>query len=229
MTTKKTKGEIITEHFKGLNSLFRDLQLNQNGDDRFIVSGNLSFTCSHNGKTIKDDYDIEILIPQNYPQNPPIVKEIGNKIPKIKDNHINPADETLCLGAPLAVKRTFSQQRNLLWFVREQVVRFFFSHSYKRDFGTAPYGELHHEEQGLIEYYSDLFSVKDVSVMLKLLFILCDHSNNEHALCPCLSGQKLKKCHLRIFKKIRKLQSPNDFRKEYQIIIGYLEREGGEW
>jgi hypothetical protein len=222
----ETKRELIKQHFEQLQKTFSSLQLKEGEDGRCVVAGNLSFAARHGGKTVMDDYDIEITIPDDYPQNPPIVREIGSKIPKIKDNHINLPDETLCLGVPLAVRRTFSQQRNLLWFVREQVVRFLFSHSYKRDFGTAPYGELPHGEQGLIEYYSQVFSVKDISAMLKLLLILCDCSINEPAPCPCRSGQSLRRCHLRILRKIRKFQSPEEFRKEYQTIVKYLGNRG---
>jgi hypothetical protein len=226
MSFDDSKRELIMQHFEQLQNTFSGLQLKESENGRFIVAGNLSFTASHNGKTIKDDYDIEIVIPNNYPQNPPIVKETSNKIPPDKDNHVNSKDGTLCLGAPLAVRRTFAQGRNLLWFVKEQVVQFLFSHSYKRDYGKSPSGELSHDTKGLLEYYKELFSVQDNWHVLGLLKILADNNYKGHTLCPCGSGQKLRHCHGGILMEIKEYQKPNDFLVEHLSIFKFLNESG---
>jgi len=224
MKTDDTKNKLIVEHYKDLESVFLDLKLNKNGDGIFIVAGNLSFTCSHDGKTIKDDYDVEISIPEDYPQNPPTVKETSKKIPRNKDNHVYTSNGTLCLGSPLAVKRTFAQERTLLWYAREQVVRFLFSHSHKQKYGFMPFGELSHGPEGLLEYYKDLFSVHDNWYVLGLLKRLADDNYKGHTICPCGSGQKLRNCHGPILKEIKEYMSPNDYLKEHLCIFEFLNK-----
>ncbi len=223
MSTDENKDKLIMEHFNQLQSVFSDLRLDKNGKGKFIVAGNLSFTCSHDGKTIKDDYDIEMLIPDDYPQRPPTVKETASRIPRDKDNHVYPSDGTLCLGAPLAAKRTFAQERNLLWFAREQVVRFLFSHSYKREYGIMPFGKLTHGPEGIMEYYKELFSVQDDWHVLGLLKILADDNYRGHTLCPCDSGQKLRYCHGDLLREIKEYQKPTDFLTEHLSIFKFLD------
>jgi len=219
-----SKRELIMRHFEQLHDTFPGLQLKETEDGRFIVVGNLGFTASHNGKTIKDDYDIEMSIPDDYPQHPPTVKETSNKIPKNKDYHVNVSDGTLCLGAPLAVKSTFAKQRSLLWFVEKQVVPFLFGISYKLKYGEFPFGELSHGAKGLLEHYLELFSVESDVAALELLRLLAVGNYDEHAVCPCGSGLKIKKCHRKVLKKARKRQSREEFRKEYLSILMFLSR-----
>ena len=210
---------LVIEHYKQLHKIFSGLEINETEEGRFTVTGNLGFTVTHDGKTIKDDYDIEIIIPDDYPDNPPMVKETGNRIPRDKDNHVYPTSGTLCLGAPVAVRMTFAQQRNLLWFVKEQVVRFLFSHSYKRDYGVMPFGELRHDSEGILDYYKELFAVKDNIAALEFLRILSSERYDDYANCPCGSGLKIKKCHYRILKKARKQQRPEEFYNEFKQIM----------
>lgn len=224
LMTNDDKDKLIIEHFNQLKAVFTGLRLEKKKDGKFIVAGNLSFTSHHDGKTIKDDYDIEMLIPNDYPQNPPTVKETGNKIPRNKDNHVNPKDGTICLGAPLAVRRTFAKGRNLLWFVREQVVRFLFLHSYKKEYGIMLVDGLPHEIEGILEYYKELFSVQDNWHILGLLKILADDKYKGHTLCPCSSGQKLRNCHGPILKEIKQYMSPNYYLKEHLCIFKFLNK-----
>ncbi len=164
--------------------------------------------------------------PGDYPQNPPTVKETGNRIPKDKDNHVYPVDGTLCLGVPLAVKRTFAQQRNLLWYVRKQVVPFLFSHSYKREHGVMPFGELRHGSEGILDYYKELFTIEDDWSVLGLLKILADDNYKGHTLCPCGSNQKLRHCHGNILREIKEYQSRNSFLAEHVGIFKLLNEQG---
>jgi len=214
--------DLVNAHFRDLKNVFSDLELKEIENGRFIITGNLSFTVCHYGKSVKDDYDVEIEIPSDYPQNPPTVKEISHKIPRNMDNHVNQEDGTLCLGAPLAVKRTFAKERSLLWFVRAQLIRFLSSYSYKRDYGLFPNGELSHGDKGMLEYYSDLFSVQDNWQVLGMLKILADDNYRGHALCPCGSNKKVRNCHGALLKEIRDYQKTTDYMIEYINILNLL-------
>jgi len=213
--------ELLNKHMDKLKQLFPNLELLKDMNGKYSVVGNIGFTVKHYGKVIRDDYDVEIIIPDNYPQHPPAAKETGDKIQRCSDNHIND-DGTLCLGSPLAVKQTFAQQRNLLWFVQEQVVRFLFNYSFKRDYGTRPDGELSHGGKGLLEYYYELFDTRDNVTVLEFLRVLSRSRYDDHSLCPCNSGRKIRKCHYRLIKKLNRLHKPEEFQQELAQIISYL-------
>jgi len=226
MGLDNSKRGLLMEHYNQLHEIFSGLELNETEEGRFTVTGNLGFTATHDGKTIKDDYDIEIIIPVDYPDNPPTVKETGNRIPRDKDNHVYPTDGTLCLGAPLAVKRTFAQQQNLLWFAREQVVPFLFSHSYNREHGVMPFGALRHGSEGILDYYKELFAVENDLAVLGLLKILADNNYKGHTLCPCNSGQKLRHCHGDLLREIKTYQNEDKFLTEHVGIFTLLNNNG---
>ena len=216
------KKDLVNAHFRDLKNVFSKPELKEIKNGRFIITGNLSFTACHDGKSVKDDYDVEIEIPSDYPQNPPTVKETSHKIPRNMDNHVNPKNGSICLGAPLAVKRTFAKERTLLWFVREQLIRFLSSYSYKRDYGLYPNGELSHGNKGLLEYYRDLFSVQDNWQVLGLIKLLADDNYRGHALCPCGSNKKVRNCHGNFLREIRNCQRPYNFMEEHLSILKLL-------
>ena len=226
MGLDSSKRDLLMKHYSQLCETFSGLGLNENEDGRFTIAGNLGFTVTHDGKTVEDDYDIEIIVPTDYPDNHPTVKETGNRIPRDKDNHVYPTNGTLCLGAPLAVKRTFAKQRNLLWFVKEQVVPFLFSHSYKQEYGVMPFGELRHGSEGILDYYKELFSVKDDWIVLGLLKILADDNYKGHTLCPCGSNQKLRHCHGDLLRDVKEYQNKDSYLAEYVGIFKLLNKQG---
>jgi hypothetical protein len=66
-----------------------------------ILKGKFRFRANvKNGLEIEDCYIIEISIPDTFPHALPKVKEIGGKIPRDGNHHVN-SDQTLCLGSPL--------------------------------------------------------------------------------------------------------------------------------
>jgi len=218
------KKELLIKHTKQLRERFSALELVELEPGRFVVKGNLGFRVPYNGKIIEDDYDIEIQIPDDYPHSPPDVKEVGDKIPKNVDFHVNVSNGTLCLGAPLAVKTTFGRQRNLLWFVEKQLVPFLFGISYKLKYGKLPFGELSHGGEGLLEHYKEVFAINDEAIALEFLRMLAGGNYDEHSMCPCGRDLKIKKCHRKVLKKARNKQSPEEFQKEYWSILMFLSR-----
>jgi len=216
---------LLIKQVKRLQEKFSGFELAKSGSGNSVVKGNLNFSVAYCGKVIKDDYDVEIEIPDDYPQSPPTVREVGSKIPKDREFHVNTHDGTLCLGAPLAVKRTFAEQRSLLWFVEKQVVPFLFGISYKMKYGQFPFGELSHGSKGLLEHYKELFAVKDDFVVLEFFRLLCVGSYDEHAMCPCGSGLKLRTCHRKILKKVRRQQRTEEFQQEYLGILIFLNNQ----
>lgn len=215
---------LLCAHSSDLKTLFPYLGLVETRTQRFLVAGNLGFTVRANGETIRDDYDIEIDIPPDYPRSPPTVRETGRKIPQGGGYHINP-DGTMCLGTPLAVNLIFARERNLTWFVKELVVRFLCSVTYKRDYGRMLYGELSHGTEGILEHYREIFFTHNDLVVLKLLRLLSDGMVRECIPCPCGSKKSLRDCHAPILREIMAVQSDARSLLDYTEILRFLSGE----
>ena len=95
----------------------------------YFVEGFLTFSRRHNEFSIKDTYYIQIEIPSRYPKKLPLTREIGGRILRIPDNHIN-EDGSFCLGTELDTKMKIAKINTLLGYVDELVIPFLYSFSY---------------------------------------------------------------------------------------------------
>ena len=180
----------------------------------------IGFCMDHNSRTIEDTYQIEIHIPNDYPESPPTAFETGNKIDKSFEHFMS--DGSLCLGAPLEVRKKFLPHKNLLRFINAQLVAYLFSYSYKRDYGETPFGELAHGGMGIRQYYQGLFSVDDHVAVLGLLKVLADDSYRGHLPCPCGRGSILRRCHGQQLRELSSVQSCEHFSQDVIAVLGSL-------
>ena len=216
--------DTLIKQVREVRSEHPDLMLEKGEGGRFAVVGRLGFCVSRDGKDVEDAYEVEIVIPRDYPLSPPSAKEIGGRIPK--SFHRLSDDGTLCLGAPLAVRMVFAGQPNLLSYIQNQVIPLLFSHSYKELYGEMPYGELPHGGEGILEYYREIFAVDEVRGVLGLLQILADDSYRGHYPCPCNSGRNLRKCHGPTLLAIKEYQGQDEFLVDFLIILQHVKGDG---
>ncbi len=212
----------LYEQFQDLSLSFPKLRLQRDGKGPWYIRGILRFSRECSGRHIDDEYSVEIIISKKYPDELPKILETGNRIPK--DFH-HYQDESLCLGAPLAVKQKFRKQPTLIRYVENCVIPYLYSFSYKCKYGKMPFGELSHGGIGILEYYQDLFGVKDHRRVLKLIAILAEENYRGHDRCPCGSGKRLRSCHGKILLEIQTLQTSHEFLTEYHWIISDLARK----
>src|SRR6185436_6403906 len=128
----------LYRQFQDLSLSYPKLRLQKAGKGPWFARGKLGFSKESSKHAITDEYIVEILVPEKYPEAHPITREVGNRIPK--DFHHNP-DDSLCLGVPIAVKLKFRREPTLLGFVNNCVVPYLYSFSYKSKFGKMPFGE----------------------------------------------------------------------------------------
>ena len=212
--------KLIKDQFSELVAVFSKLSLSPQQDGGFLVSGDLGFSSTVGGVTIQDRYRIEMLISQDYPNRPPVVKEVGRRIPKAF--HVNP-DGTLCLAAEIEVKRRFDKSQTLIHFVKDLVIPFFYQHSYFEKYGKMPFGELSHGAKGVLEHYVDYFGVDDELTALLLLKVIAEDNYRGHHMCPCGSGVIVRKCHGKQLLKLKSLQPHSYFLFEY---VGCVMKDG---
>lgn len=209
----------LYEQFQGLCLGFPGLSLQRYAEGPWYVRGQLKFSRAYLKQNIEDEYSIEILIPQDYPLVLPKTFETGGRIPR--DFH-QYQDGSLCLGAPLATKQKFRKRPSLLGYVEECVIPYLYSYSYKSKFGKMPFGELSHGGKGILEYYQEVFSVRDPRRVRRFLQILVDGNYSRRVRCPCGSRKRLHSCHGDLLLELMKLGTPAEFYAEQNMIINYL-------
>jgi hypothetical protein len=215
--------EILRAQFLDLQTKYPGLTLVQNVFGDWSVKGQLKFSATYgDAGTISDVYEIEVLIPRNFPNEIPSVKDLSGRTKDFHTNH----DGTLCLGAPLAVRIAFSKAMTLLGFVENCMINFLYSCSYKNLYGKLPFGDLPHGNEGIFQYYQEFFGVNDGSAVLNLLRVLADDDYRGHLECPCGSGAKTRSCHGDQLKYANSFQKTEEFILDYLGILVWLHEKG---
>lgn len=165
-------------------------------DDWLRIEGDFSFTAETPVRNrITDTYRVEISIPLQFPNDLPLVKETGGRIPKTPDFHVNP-DGTLCLGSPLRLMLLLQQDPTITSFTKNCLVPFLCAASAGSLTGQVGMsGGLAHGNVGLVEDYKDLFGLNNSEqVHLALKCLLRKRRTANKLPCPCGCGQRLGRC-----------------------------------
>jgi len=207
---------LVTEQMVDVQAKHPALELSVSDAGKILVYGPVGFSIEHQGHTVEDSYRVEIHIPDDYPDSPPIVYETEGKIPA-EFGHFMQAGN-FCLGAPVEVRRVFARHKSLRAFIDEQVIPYLFFYSYKRDHKRPPFDDLLHGVDGLLQYYMGHFGTEIVPT-LKLLKCLADDFAPPLSSCPCDSGRTLRDCHSPKLDELRPHYSPEEFEGELRWLI----------
>lgn len=158
--------------------------------------GKFRFKANVSGKDeIKDVYQLNITVPENFPKTLPIVEETGGKIPRDGNFHVN-EDGSLCLGSPLRLLVKIHDSPTLCGFAKNCIIPFLYAVSYKlRNGGDFVLGELPHGKKGIFQDYSILLGLKgekQIIQAIKLLGMKKRIANKK--ICPCGCGKRLGIC-----------------------------------
>ena len=150
--------ELIGVH-KGLTNIV-------DRDAETIMSGPLPFEASTDGlETIKESFEIELIIPHVFPDSLPRVKETSGQI-VANYEHRNPGG-TLCLAVPVDQRRVFFEQPTLLGFVNRLVIPYLYGYCFWKKHGRHPFDEAAHGYEGILRHYVDTLSLcNDLAVPL---------------------------------------------------------------
>jgi len=217
--------DVIHKHFTELAEQYPRLVLIEDDCDTWLVRGVLEFSAIYEGVSIRDNFQIELIILKDYPDIPPIAKETDGRIPK--EFHTNP-DGSLCLGVPIEVRRKFAKNPSLLGFINEQVIPFLYSYCHFEQHGEMPFGELSHGGKGILEYYRQLFNASSDVIATELLKILAENNGKGHHECPCRSGKRIRDCHGGLLRKIYSYQHKDEFLYDYGNCLIHLKKAGQE-
>lgn len=162
-----------------------------------VLKGVFSFTARPNGGVeISDSYHLHIIVPETFPEEIPKVTEIGQKIPRDGNHHINGDDDTSCLGSPIRLLKLISKKPTLVGFAERCLVPYLYAVSLKLQFNAEfPFGELTHGGKGVIDDYLNLFGLNSQEQVLGTLELLGKKKRTANrSLCPCGCGRRLGVC-----------------------------------
>lgn len=183
--------------------------------DGLVLEGNFKFQSKlHKYPSVTENYDLQIRIPSNYPNNMIEVEELNSKIPKLSTFHINP-DSSFCLGSPFKLKILLSKDISLNNFIKRCLIPYLYAISLKLNKNIdLIFGELAHGNDGLYQDYQEILGLnnkEDVKRAFILLSIKKRVANKKTCACGC--NKRLGKCDFR-FKlySIRKIISQSWFK-----------------
>ena len=198
----------VARQMAALQRRHPDLALIRRGSGRLVVGGTLGFVMGHEGRTVEDEFDVELRIPPDFPASPPNVYEVAGRLDGF--DHLF-EDGRLCLGAPVEVRMRFAERPSLLCFTEDLVVPFLFAFSYKARYGKMPFGELAHGVEGILDYYNRFFETPTEQTVSLLKCLVHEHDSRiALGKCPCGSGRKLKRCHGSELSKLRSHQTAEE-------------------
>ncbi len=150
-----------------------------------------------------DHYQVEIEVPECFPEDLPIVREVGGKLPKVRDRHFNPENGEACILLPDERDRHFPSGASLMDFIRGSVENFFLAQTYYDKTGKWLSGQWSHGADGICEYYAELLGTDDRVVIRTCIEYLAKKELKGHWRCYCGNGKPLRSCHLAILQDLR--------------------------
>ena len=195
---------------------FKGLKLIE-GNKSLKLVGNIKINNVFNDVRIIEDFCVEITIPNEYPLEIPIIKEVGGKIDSIY-HHIN-YNGTLCLATETEIKLEFNKGLTLIEWIERYVIPYLFSYCYYKRYNVFPFGERSHRMEGIFEFYKDLFEVDSKIQCINLLNYICNKNYRGHDLCPCKSGKKVRKCHKDKIVQLKEAKADRVFKNDLKMLL----------
>lgn len=140
-------------------------------------------------------FDVEIFVGERFPFEEPKVFEVGGRIPRCADRHVNPNGD--CCVTVWEHWLLRAQDRSFAAFLNGPLREFLLGQHAFEQTGEFPFGERPHGGPGLVEAFADALGMpgrkkKDVVYHLRLL---AQPWPKGHWLCPCGSKKRLRHCH----------------------------------
>lgn len=159
--------------------------------------------------SIENTYQIEIKAVIDYPFCFPLLFETGGRIPKNVDWHIFEKTGNCCITSPPEEFIICNSGLNLLQFIDNQVVNYFYSQIFRNQNGYF-LKERSHGSKGWIEFFEETFMTKNIfNIEFGLMQILEGNKIDRVSKCFCGSGKKYRKCHKKSYDILSKLTNDN--------------------
>lgn len=193
----------FAEQIESITKAYSGLKIHTSNGQKFLKG---TFEIRDDEGKVWDSYEIEIHCSPEFPKRFPILYEVGNKIPKIADWHINvhdPGEKKSCCITVLP-DELFQCRNNIsvLNFMKKQVSPYLFNQTHRRINGYYANDEFDHGTAGKWQFYAEKFGIEDKA---QIISILKTYGGQLHKKSPCFCGRKAKfrKCHPEVYQFIK--------------------------
>ncbi|MFA5961527.1 MAG: hypothetical protein WC848_02520 [Parcubacteria group bacterium] len=198
--------------------------LNTSIENAVVYIRGTLFIKSLEGKEL-GRYKIEIIIPDDYPNSAPILRETGDKFNKVADRHFNAIDNTACLFFRDAKYKYFPKGSSIVDFIEGPIKNFFlWQIDYDLNGGKSSLGGLDHGTFGLIQFYKEELGVNDEESVFRFLVLFDSKVVPRAKKCFCGSGSLLKDCHIQKFRALKQSIPRKDAKKSLNELRDYMDR-----
>lgn len=209
----------IEYYLRNIHTQYPSLKI-MHDETGYSLQGEFILNHVFNGIHMTGNFELYILIPDNYPIGLPTVKELSNCIDKTYP-HIY-ANGQFCLATDIDLKLYLSQNADICLFIENYIVPYLYTYKYYENYGLYPFGERSHGISGDLEYLQELFNVELIPV-LNIISFLAKSKYRGHLMCPCGSNKRIRNCHGDIFQKLINAGLQSEFKnillevkKEYE-------------
>lgn len=216
-------GKIGLEDFLAAHPKIRIAEIN---GDKVELAGEYHLKAKLAGSQLVDKtYQLRVVFSRNYPSELPKVMDEGKYFPCNHDYHTY-SDGSFCLGSELKIKSLLRDDYSITVFFEKVIDVFLYAVSHHIEYGSFPYGELAHGEQGLIDDYGELFGLSGKLAVLRALQALGKRKREANKLpCPCGCVQRLGRCNYRlVLNKFRGIERRRWFKKHLKESFKPIEK-----
>ncbi len=199
----------ILNEQKNLKKLKRELdsilvsypafKINYQNDTPFSISG--IYSVIDNVSVLQDEFEIEIFIPKQYPLGFPVLKELGNKIRREDEYHVD-ENGYACVEITPVVNLIHRTGIDLKKFIEKYVHKFLCWQILYRYDKEIKYWD--HKEKGILSFYYEKLGTTDLQLVKLLLHALIKNElPGRNDPCLCGSNKKYKNCHWSSFENLK--------------------------
>ena len=210
---------LLKKQFVDLKLLHPQLRCKEE-KDKITISGKIEFNREWNDIPLAGNYEIKIQVTTSFPSEIPQVWETSNMVPENYSHFMN--DSTLCLGINTELAIKLQRNPSLTFFVETFVADYFYSLNFWIKYGSVPYGERSHYQEGVYEFYKEYFFVNTKEKVLSLLktIVQKENRNTKKSSCPCGSRLPVYLCwHSSLFSRSFSRFEIDHFESDYQYLI----------
>lgn len=188
---------IMPETPKGIVRLLKEYRGLTFDTRKRQLSGKVDIIDKNNPELgVLDSFTLLIKLSDQPTLHFPKVYETEGAIPREDDRHIN-SDGSMCLAVQPEEVRMCRKGLTLLVFFEEVLIPFLAVQSAinKKLIDGFPQGEYGHGEEGILQFYRQLFGTNDINTIVLGIRKILGKQTDRNGLCFCGSGLKTKYCH----------------------------------
>ncbi len=154
--------------------------------------------------TVADQFEIEVIVPASGLRSEmPVVREIGGRIPRHPDRHVEPVTGDACLCVRDEYWFKHPDGLNLVEFLQGPVTSYFVAQFSFIQGNGWPFGQRAHGANGIIEFYAKFFGVSGRMPVRRILEVVAAKKVRAHWTCPCGSSRHIRDCHAELIHRLR--------------------------